>query len=115
MPAQSLIAHPGLSNTDLQARSVREGGGGCERGVLRGDGSAAACRRPRAPASSCGPPPTRTRQRRRALRAALRPTGRRCAGRSCAGWDLQKRIDELWEVSERETGVALDVAAIVAR
>ncbi len=26
--AQSLIAHPGLTNTDLQSRAVREGGGG---------------------------------------------------------------------------------------
>ncbi|WP_029430571.1 hypothetical protein [Blastococcus sp. URHD0036] len=24
-------------------------------------------------------------------------------------WDLQRRIDELWAVSERETGVALTV------
>jgi hypothetical protein len=24
-------------------------------------------------------------------------------------WDLQKRIRELWEVSEKETGVTLDV------
>ena len=24
-------------------------------------------------------------------------------------WDLQKQIDVLWEVSERETGVILDV------
>jgi hypothetical protein len=24
-------------------------------------------------------------------------------------WDLQRRIDALWEVSERETGVVLDV------
>src|SRR3712207_371329 len=28
LAAASLIAHPGLSNTDLQARTVREGGGG---------------------------------------------------------------------------------------
>ena len=26
-------------------------------------------------------------------------------------WDMQKRIDELWLVSERETGVILDVAS----
>jgi hypothetical protein len=26
-------------------------------------------------------------------------------------WDLQKRIDELWQVSERETGVVLEVSA----
>ena len=26
-------------------------------------------------------------------------------------WDLQKRIDELWQVSERETGIGFDLAA----
>jgi hypothetical protein len=29
-------------------------------------------------------------------------------------WDLRKRIDELWQVSERETGVVLDVAEAAA-
>ena len=28
-------------------------------------------------------------------------------------WDLQKRIAELWEVSERETGTTLDVTRAV--
>ena len=34
--------------------------------------------------------------------AVVRPVLRR--------WDLEERIDQLWEISERETGVALDVA-----
>ena len=109
--AQSLIAHPGLTNTDLQSRSVREGGGGfgaalSEVMAKRGGMSPAVGARiqlraatdPRArggelyaPMFTSNGPPVR------------RPILRR--------WDLQKRIDELWEVSERETGVVLDVAA----
>ena len=113
--AQSLIAHPGLTNTDLQSRSVREGGGGfgaalSEVVAKRGGMSPAVGARIQlraatdpgakggelyAPMFTSNGPPVR------------RPILRR--------WDLQKRIDELWEVSERETGVDLDVAAIVAR
>ena len=109
--AQSLIAHPGLTNTDLQARAVREGGGGfgaalSEVVAKRGGMSPAVGARiqlraatdPRArggelyaPMFTSNGPPVR------------RPILRR--------WDLQKRIDELWLVSERETGVVLRVAA----
>jgi hypothetical protein len=28
MPARGIVVHPGFANTDLQARSVRESGGG---------------------------------------------------------------------------------------
>ena len=60
--AASLIAHPGLSNTDLQARTVREGGGGwVGRGRARDDGAVGHDARSRAPGRSCGRPPTRRR------------------------------------------------------
>jgi len=109
--AQSLVAHPGLSNTDLQSRTVREGGVGWtgaffevlakRSGMTPGEGARPQLRAATDPSArggelfaprfgSNGP-------------AVRRPILRR--------WDLQKRIDELWQVSERETGVVLEVSA----
>jgi NAD(P)-dependent dehydrogenase (short-subunit alcohol dehydrogenase family) len=109
--ASSLIAHPGLSNTDLQARSVREGGAGwlgaffevmtARAGMTPLEGARPQLRAATDPAArggelyaprfgSSGPP-------------VRRPILRR--------WDLQKQIDVLWQVSERETGIPLDVGA----
>jgi NAD(P)-dependent dehydrogenase (short-subunit alcohol dehydrogenase family) len=105
--AQSLIAHPGLSNTDLQSRAVREGGAGPagvffevmtkRAGMTPLEGARPQLRAatdPRArggelyaPRFGSNGPPVR------------RPILRR--------FDLQKQIDVLWHVSERETGVAL--------
>jgi NAD(P)-dependent dehydrogenase (short-subunit alcohol dehydrogenase family) len=109
--AQSLIAHPGLSNTDLQSRTVREGGAGWSGAFFE----VLAKRTGMSPAVGARPQ----------LRAATDPNARggelyapRFGGNGPAvrrpilrRWDLQKRIDELWLVSERETGVVLDVAA----
>jgi NAD(P)-dependent dehydrogenase (short-subunit alcohol dehydrogenase family) len=108
--AQSLIAHPGLSNTDLQSRTVREGGAGWSGAVSE----VMAKRSGMTPAEGARPQ----------LRAATDPSARggelyapRFGGNGPAvrrpilrRWDLQKRIDELWLLSERETGVVLDVA-----
>jgi len=105
--AQSLIAHPGLSDTDLQSRTVREGGGGW----LGAISEVLAQRRGMTAAEGARPQ----------LRAATDPTARggalyapRYASNGPAvrrpvlrRWDLQRRIDELWQVSERETGVLL--------
>jgi NAD(P)-dependent dehydrogenase (short-subunit alcohol dehydrogenase family) len=108
--ASSLIAHPGLSNTDLQTHTLREGGGGWG-GTL----SVVLARRVgMSPAEGARPQ----------LRAATDPGakgGELYAPRFGSNgpavrrpilrrWDLQKRIDELWEVSQRETGVALRVS-----
>jgi NAD(P)-dependent dehydrogenase (short-subunit alcohol dehydrogenase family) len=109
--AQSLIAHPGLSNTDLQSRTVREGGAGWS-GALS---EVMAKRSGMTPAEGARPQ----------LRAATDPKARggelyapRFGGNGPAvrrpilrRWDLQKRIDELWLLSERETRVILDVTA----
>ena len=106
--AASLIAHPGLSNTDLQARTVREGGGGptapfWETMAARTGMSASVGARPQ-------------------LRAATDPSA---AGGEFYGprffswgpavklpvlrrWDLDSGIERLWAVSERETGIVLD-------
>jgi hypothetical protein len=107
--AQSLIAHPGLSNTDLQSRAVREGGAGwtgaiaevmtARSGMTPLEGARPQLRAatdPRARGGelyaprfgSHGPP-------------VCRPILRR--------FDLQKQIDVLWRVSEDETGIPLDV------
>ena len=107
--ASSLIAHPGLSNTDLQARTVREGGAGklgpffevltARSGMSPFEGARPQLRAATDPQAkggelyaprfgSHGP-------------AVRRPILRR--------WDLQKQIDVLWQVSERETGLALEV------
>ena len=111
VPAASLIAHPGLSNTDLQSRTVREGGAGwsgavaetmtARMGMTPMEGARPQLRAATDPAARGGElyaprfgsngPPVR------------RPILRR--------FDLQKQIDVLWEVSERETGVPLNVVA----
>ena len=107
--AQSLIAHPGLSNTDLQARSVREGGAGwagaffealtARSGMTPFEGARPQLRAATDPRARGGElyaprygshgPPVR------------RPILRR--------FDLQKQIDVLWQLSERETEVPLKV------
>lgn len=109
--AASLIAHPGLSNTDLQARSVREGGAGwagaffeamtARSGMTPLEGTRPQLRAatdPRAKGGELYAP--RFGSHGPAVR---RPVLRRL--------DLQKQIDRLWQVSERETGVPLDVTS----
>jgi hypothetical protein len=108
---QSLIAHPGLSHTDLQVVSAREEGGFWARFFQR-----AAARSGMSPARGALPQ----------LRAATDPAAkggefyaprymnsgppvRRPVLRRIG---LTKAIDTLWEVSERETGIALDPGAI---
>ena len=109
--ASSLIAHPGLSNTDLQSRTVKEGGGG----VLGPFFHSLAARTGMSPA----------RGALSQLRAATDPdarggefygplyvnTGPPVRKPILRRLGMQKAIDRLWDVSERETGVTLDVAS----
>jgi NAD(P)-dependent dehydrogenase (short-subunit alcohol dehydrogenase family) len=108
-PAASLIAHPGFSNTDLQAVSVEETGGGLSQrffhglvgplGMVPADGARSQLRAATDPAARGGEfygpafvnngPPVR--------KPILRRIG------------LQRGISRLWEVSERETGLRIDV------
>ena len=110
----SLIAHPGLSNTDLQAVSVQETGGGASQrfflflarrtGMSAAEGAQSQLRAATDPAARGGEfygplfvnsgPPVR--------KPVLRRVG------------MDKAIAALWEVSERETGVAIDVRAAAA-
>ncbi|HEX6389013.1 MAG TPA: oxidoreductase [Solirubrobacteraceae bacterium] len=106
----SLIAHPGLSNTDLQTVSVQETGGGRSQrffetlaqrsGMSPADGALPQLRAATDPGAKGGEfygplwvnngPPVR------------KPIFRRAG--------MGRAIAKLWEVSERETGVPLAVA-----
>ncbi len=107
----SLIAHPGLSNTDLQAVSVQETGGGASQrfflflarrtGMPAANGALSQLRAATDPAAKGGEfygplfvnngPPVR------------KPIVRRVG--------MDKAIAALWQVSERETGIEVDVRA----
>ena len=109
--ARSLIAHPGLSRTGLQVVSATEQGGFWSRFFER-----AAARTGMAPEQGALPQ----------LRAATDPhaQGGEFYGPLWVNFGppvrkpvlrrvgLDKAIDVLWEVSERETGMALDPAAV---
>jgi NAD(P)-dependent dehydrogenase (short-subunit alcohol dehydrogenase family) len=110
----SLIAHPGLSNTDLQAVSVQQTGGGTSQrffellarriGMSAADGALSQLRAATDLAAKGGEfygplfgnsgPPVR--------KPIVRTLG------------MDRAIAALWEVSERETGIAIDVRAATA-
>jgi len=110
----SLLAHPGLTNTDLQSRTNREGGAGFlgpffdrmtdVAGMSPKGGARMQLRAATDPAARSG----------QLYVPAFASFGPAIARPVLRRWDLQQRIDELWEVSERETGVPLDVAAALA-
>jgi NAD(P)-dependent dehydrogenase (short-subunit alcohol dehydrogenase family) len=111
VPAASLIAHPGLSNTDLQAVSVQETEGGFSQrffhnaakstGMSPAEGALPQLRAATDPQAKSGEfyvpmwvnsgPPVR--------KPILRRLG------------ASRAIKRLWEVSERETGVPMVIAA----
>jgi NAD(P)-dependent dehydrogenase (short-subunit alcohol dehydrogenase family) len=106
-PAASLVAHPGLSNTELQAVSVKETGGGLSQrfflmlartvGMSPGEGALSQLRAATDPGAKGGEfygplyvnsgPPVR--------KPVLRRLG------------MAQAIEKLWQVSERETGLTL--------
>jgi NAD(P)-dependent dehydrogenase (short-subunit alcohol dehydrogenase family) len=110
-PVASLLAHPGLSNTDLQAHSVDATGGGTSQRFFH----VMAERTGMSPAQGALPQ----------LRAATDPTARSGqffapryvnngppVRRPVLRWiGMARSIEVLWEVSERETGEPFDVAA----
>jgi NAD(P)-dependent dehydrogenase (short-subunit alcohol dehydrogenase family) len=105
----SLIAHPGLSNTDLQAVSVRETGGGASQrfflglaqrsGMTPADGALSQLRAATDPAAKGGDfyGPKFVNNGSPVRKPVLRTLG------------MDKAIAALWEVSERETGLAINV------
>lgn len=106
--AQSLIAHPGLSHSDLQVRTVREGGGGrmapffaraaANTGMSPAEGAMPQIRAATDPSAKggefYGP---RFVNNGPAVRLPVFRPGRKRA------------ITRLWEFSERATGVAIDI------
>ncbi|WP_394553797.1 oxidoreductase [Agromyces sp. MMS24-JH15] len=106
--AQSLIAHPGLSHSDLQLRTVREGGGGrmapffaraaASTGMAPPEGALPQLRAATDPAAKggelYGP---RWINTGRPVRLPLLRPGR------------ERAIERLWAFSERETGVAIEL------
>ena len=108
--AASLIAHPGLSNTDLQAVSVRETGGGASQrffhmlagrtGMTPAQGALSQLRAGTDPHAKGGEfyGPLWVNNGPPVHKPILRRVG------------MSSAIAKLWEVSERETGVALAVA-----
>jgi NAD(P)-dependent dehydrogenase (short-subunit alcohol dehydrogenase family) len=108
--AQSLVAHPGLSDTDLQATSVEATSGGAVQrffhmlarrtGMTAAEGALPQLRAACDPSARGGEfyaprfgnngPPVR--------RPVLRP-------------GIAKDVERLWRVSERETGIGIDVGA----
>jgi NAD(P)-dependent dehydrogenase (short-subunit alcohol dehydrogenase family) len=110
----SLIAHPGLSNTDLQARTVREGGGGASAPFFhtlaeRTGMSAAQGALPQLRAAT--DPAARGGEFYAPRFVTNGPPVRRPVLRS---WDLDRGIATLWRVSQHETGIGLDVATTLA-
>lgn len=113
LSARSLVAHPGLSHTELQVRTHEEGGGGASAGFWRwlarttgmspADGALPLLRAATDPEARGGEmyaprfinngPPVR--------RPILRRLG------------LEGAIANLWEISERETGIELDFRSAV--
>lgn len=113
LAAQSLVAHPGLSNTDLQARTVSEGGGGQTGAFFHWL------------AQKTGMSPSRGALPQ--LRAATDPAargGEMYGPRFVNGGPpvrlpivrpgADAAIEALWIVSERETGVKLDFDSALA-
>jgi NAD(P)-dependent dehydrogenase (short-subunit alcohol dehydrogenase family) len=106
--AASLLAHPGLSNTGLQAHSVSTSGGASQRffrwlaattGMSPARGALPQLRAATDPSARSGQlyAPRFINNGAPVRRPILRRLG------------LRRSIDVLWEVSERETGEVLDV------
>ena len=90
-PAASLIAHPGLSNTDLQAVSVQETGGGRSQRFFHRMAGSTGCLRRRERCRSCAPPPTRGQAAASSTARSGSTTGRRCASPSSGGSEWTRR------------------------
>lgn len=110
LSVQSLVAHPGLSNTNLQTHTVEEGGGGwmapffeklaATTGMSAEDGALSQLRAATDPGAKGGEfyGPRWGNNGAPVRKPILRP-------------GIDDGIEKLWLVSERETGVVLDFGA----
>jgi NAD(P)-dependent dehydrogenase (short-subunit alcohol dehydrogenase family) len=113
LPLRSLVAHPGYSNTNLQAHSAQQSDGLSQRffhvmvdkvGMQASEGARPQLRAATDPAANGGELyAPRYVNNGPAVRRPL-------VGRSHS----RKAMATLWEVSERETGIEFDVARIAA-
>jgi len=107
--ASSLLAHPGLSNTDLQAHSVRETGGGASQRFfewLASHTGMSAARGALPQVRAATDPQAKSGQfyAPRFVNSGApvrRPVLRR--------FMLRRKVDTLWAISERETGERFEV------
>jgi NAD(P)-dependent dehydrogenase (short-subunit alcohol dehydrogenase family) len=104
LPMASLLAHPGISNTNLQANSVEQTGGASQRffhrlAVTSGMPASAGCL-PQLRAAT--DPEARGGEMYAPRFVAFGPPVRRPILRRIG---LDSSIDRMWEVSERETGI----------
>jgi NAD(P)-dependent dehydrogenase (short-subunit alcohol dehydrogenase family) len=109
--ASSLLAHPGLTNTDLQARAVREGGAGWvgaffEVMTARSGMSPFEGARPQLRAAT--DPQARGGELYAPRYGSHGPAVRRPILRR---FGLQEQIDVLWQLSERQAGIPLRVTS----
>jgi NAD(P)-dependent dehydrogenase (short-subunit alcohol dehydrogenase family) len=104
-PAASLVAHPGLSNTELQAVSVAETDGGLSQrffhGLARSTGMSPA-QGALSPLRAATDPSAKGGELYGPLFVSNGPPVRKPVLRRLG---MQRAIDRLWEVSERETGM----------
>ena len=111
---KSLLAHPGLSHTDLQARTSREGGGGLL-GAISDRLAAIGGMSPEQGARMQLRAATDPRAQGGELYApAFVSNGPAVKRPVLRFYGMDEAIRTLWTVSERETGVAIDVDALVA-
>ncbi|RNL81148.1 oxidoreductase [Nocardioides marmorisolisilvae] len=108
----SLIAHPGLSNTDLQTVSVEESGGGASQkffqtlaqrtGMSADDGALSQLRAATDPTAPGGGfyGPLFVNNGRPVRKPIFRRLG------------MNRAVSALWQVSEAETGVSLDLGTV---
>ncbi|SNS54512.1 NAD(P)-dependent dehydrogenase, short-chain alcohol dehydrogenase family [Geodermatophilus pulveris] len=109
VPAISLLAHPGLTDTDLQARAVRAGGAGwvgAAFAVLTARSGMSPFEGARPQLRAATDPRARGGELYAPRYGSHGPAVRRSVLRRPG---LQEQIDTLWRVSERETGLPVDV------
>ena len=111
---KSLLAHPGLTHTDLQARTSREGGGGLLGAIsdqLAAIGGMSPKQGARMQLRAATDPAARGGELYAPMFVSNGPAVKRPVLRF---YGMDEAIRTLWTVSERETGVAIDVDALVA-
>jgi NAD(P)-dependent dehydrogenase (short-subunit alcohol dehydrogenase family) len=112
--ASSLVAHPGLSNTDLQSNSVRETGGGSSQRLFESLAHRTGMTAERGALSQLRAATDRTIPSGNLVAPRFGNFGSPVLGPLMRSSTDETAIDTLWTVSERETGIALDVESAVA-